>query len=78
MFNTLKYAKMLEEAGFSREQSEISIRMLVEIMEDRLATRDDVKDLTHALVRAESRLTIRMGTMLTAAIAIVATLQKFF
>ena len=38
MLHTLKYAKMLEEVGFSREQAETSIRILVDIMEDRLAT----------------------------------------
>ena len=53
MFNTLKYAKMLEAAGFSREQAETSIKILVEIMEEKLATKQDIRDL-------ESRLTLRM------------------
>jgi hypothetical protein len=98
MFNTLKYAKILEEVGFSREQSETAIKILVEIMEDKLASKQDLKDLDakmdnrfaqfeikldHALAQieskftaTESRLTIRMGTMLAASIAILTAIQK--
>ncbi|MCM0606125.1 MAG: DUF1640 domain-containing protein [Xanthomonadaceae bacterium] len=44
MFNTLKYAKMLQEVGFSKEQAETSIGILVDIMEDKLATKQDFKN----------------------------------
>ena len=70
MFNTLKYAKMLEEVGFSREQAETSIKILVETMEDKLATKQDLKEL-------EYKLTIRMGTMLAASIAIMTGIMTF-
>ena len=91
MFNTLRYAKMLEEVGFSREQSETSIKILVEIMEDKLASKQDLQDLEITLqhsmsqlesriqtsmVQLESKLTIRMGTMLAASIAILTAIQK--
>lgn len=36
---------MLEGVGFSGEQAETSVNILVEIMEDRLATKQDMKDL---------------------------------
>lgn len=80
MFNTLKYAKILEEVGFSREQAETSIKILVEIMEDRLASKQDLHELKtelqHSIAQLESKLTIRMGTMLAASIAIITTIQK--
>ena len=80
MFNTLKYAKMLEEVGFSRDQAETSIKILVEIMEDKLATKQDMKELRtelqHAMQQLESRLTLKMGTMLAASIAILTAIQK--
>jgi len=80
MFNTLRYAKMLEEVGFSREQAETSIKILVEIMEDKLASKQDLQELKieiqHSMNQLESKLTIRMGTMLAASIAIVTALQK--
>ena len=69
MFNTLRYAKMLEEVGFSREQAETSVKILVEIMEDKLATKQDIQAL-------KSELTIRMGTMLATSIAVAAALIK--
>lgn len=60
MFNSLKYVKKLEEAGVSREQAEMHIQIVGEIMETNLATRQDLKDLnlllTHeiALFRQET------------------------
>lgn len=96
MFNTLAYAKMLEEVGFSREQAETSIRILVEIMEDKLATKQDIRELAsatqrdiqelkastqHDLRELESRLTLRVGTMLAASVtlltAVVTAIHKF-
>jgi hypothetical protein len=121
MFNTLKYARMLEEVGFSRDQAETSIRILVETMEDKLASKQDLKDLDVSLKQdlkdldvslkqdmkvleislkqdmkeletslkqdmkeldfkiqqTESKLTIRMGTMLAASIAIITALQVY-
>ncbi|MBI2605930.1 MAG: hypothetical protein HYW49_07605 [Deltaproteobacteria bacterium] len=103
MFNTLKYAKILEEVGFSREQAETSIKILVDIMEDRLATKDDLQrfmtkeqflvfkdeflefkiatkhefqEVRQLITQVESKLTIRMGTMLAASIAVLTALQK--
>ena len=79
MFNTLKYAKILEEVGFSREQAETSIKILVEIMEDKLASKQDLKELESKMElrfsQLESKLTIKMGTMLAASIAILTTSQ---
>jgi hypothetical protein len=105
MFNTLKYAKILEEVGFSREQAETSIKILVEVMEDKLASKQDLKDLESRMEQRfigtsqdikdlesrmeqrfqdvhskfallESKLTIKMGTMLAASIAILTAIQK--
>src|SRR4051812_4394804 len=97
MFNTLKYAKMLEEVGFSREQAETSIKILVEIMEDKLATKQDILELKQEMASKASKqdilelrsdtkqdllqlkhdLTLKLGAMLSAAVALVAALQKF-
>ena len=127
MFNTLRYAKMLEEVGFSRDQAETSVKILVEIMEDKLASKQDLQDFRVAskqdlqdlrvaskqdlqdlrieaqqaktevqysitqlesklnyslkemrtdLQQMELKLTIRMGTMLAASIAILTAIQK--
>jgi hypothetical protein len=39
MFDTLKYVKILEEAGVSRDLAEKHIRIVSEVMETHLATR---------------------------------------
>jgi len=113
MFNTLRYAKMLEEVGFSREQAETSVKILVEIMEEKLASKQDLQDLNlalhqdindfktevrqdihdfkvevkqdindfkvefrNSLQQVESKLTIRMGTMMAASIVILTAILK--
>jgi hypothetical protein len=52
MFNSLKYAKQLEEAGLSRAQAEAQIQILVEVMDSNLVTKQDLKDTT-LLLRQE-------------------------
>ena len=74
MFNTLKYAKMLQDVGFSKDQAETSVGILVEIMEDKLATKEDLQILKTEL---KADLTVRMGTMLAASIAILTAILKF-
>ena len=78
--DTFAYAKKLKAAGFSEEQAEVQVEALAEIVEEQLATKRDLKDLEmalrHEIKELEMRLTIRLGIMLGAGIAIVATLIK--
>jgi len=68
-FGTLAYAKKLKAAGFTEEQAEIQAEALAELIDERLATKQDLKEL-------EYRLVIRLGGMIVVAIGIVATLVK--
>jgi hypothetical protein len=45
VFNAFKFTKALEEAGFSRVQAEIQVQVITEIIEDDLATKQDLKIL---------------------------------
>ena len=95
IFDTLAYAKKLKAAGFTDDQAEIQAQTLVEIIEERLATKQDLKELELSLkqdmkelelslkqdikeleLRLKLDLTLRLGGMLVAGIAIVATLVK--
>jgi len=49
--NAFKYTKQLEEAGFSREQAEIQLQIMTEIVEGDLATKQDLQILGTALGR---------------------------
>jgi hypothetical protein len=79
-FDTLEFAKTLKEANFSDEQAEAIVRAMSGIVEEHLATKKDLKELEVTLRRdlkeLEYRLTIRMGAMMAAAVAIVAALVK--
>ena len=84
IFDTLAYAKKLKAAGFTDDQAEIQAQALAEIIEERLATKQDLKELELRLkqdlkeleLRLKLDLTLRLGGMLVAGIAIVATLVK--
>jgi hypothetical protein len=87
--NTLKYAKKLEEVGFSREQAEMTIGILNEVVESNLATKQDLKDLSVEMsqefkaVRFEmqqlkSDLVIKLGAMMVTGIALISALIKLF
>ena len=68
-FDTLAYAKKLIEAGFTQEQAEVQAEALAEIIDERLATKQDLREL-------EMRLIIRLGAMMAASMAIVRALGK--
>ncbi len=68
-FDTLAYAKKLKAAGFNEAQAEALAQAQAELVDERLATKQDLKEL-------EYRLVIRLGTMMMIAVGIVATLVK--
>lgn len=82
MINTLKYAKRLEQAGFSREQAEANIQIIAEIVEEDVATKQDIKRIEDELQKLEYRLVIKIsaivGALITIAIAVTTTIAKFF
>jgi hypothetical protein len=84
MFNALKYTQELEQAGFTREEAEVSVRILIEVMNDNFATKSDMQ-AGFAAIRADMREleykhTIKLGTMmatmLTLAIAVTTAIVK--
>lgn len=73
-FDSLGYARKLEEAGFTRQQAEVQANAMREVIDERLVTRDY---LDTRLRELEYRLIIRLGTMLTAAVAVLSALIAF-
>ncbi|MCK5509092.1 MAG: DUF1640 domain-containing protein [Desulfobacterales bacterium] len=66
-FDTYAYVKKLKAVGFTEQQAEVHAETFTEIIENRIATKHDLKAL-------EMRLTIRLGGIV--GIAVVATLVK--
>ena len=79
-FDTLSYARKLQELGVTREQAEGFAQIQREFIDDRLATKQDLRKLEtrldNTIEKFEYRLTIRLGAMMAASIAIVAALVK--
>lgn len=68
-FDTRRFVKQLTEAGMPLRQAEVLAEEQTRLIDERLATKDDLE-------RLELRLTLRLGTMMAASIAIVAALVK--
>ena len=79
-FDTLAYAKKLKEAGVPDAQAEVHAEAIAELIDERIATKQDLKELEITLRRdvkeLELRLTIRLGAMMAVSIAIIAALVK--
>ena len=74
VFNSLNYAKRLEDAGFTREQAEAQANILSEIVDEKIATKQDLRELE---LRLKYDLTLRMGTMFAVGIAFLAALLTY-
>jgi len=72
-FDTLAYAKKLKAAGVPEQQAEVQAEAIAEIIEEKLATKKDLLELEERLTY---KLTIRFGSMLIAAVTVLAILIK--
>ena len=86
-FDTHAYVKKLKAVGFTEEQAEVKAETLAELIDERLATKHDLKELEVVLKRdiaevkrdmkeMELRMTIKLGAITTSGIIIVAALVK--
>ena len=73
VFDTHAYVKKLKAVGFTEEQAEVQAETLASLVGEQLATKRDLQEME---LRLKHDLTLRLGGMLAAAIAIVAALAK--
>ena len=82
MIDTLMYVKRLEAIGISREQAELQVQVMAEIVDSNYATKQDFRDLKtemdHKFEQLENRLTIKLGSIMIFGMSALATLFKFF
>ena len=62
-FNALKYVEELEQAGFTDEQAKAQIRILQEVVESDLATKQDIRELERDIRELELRITEHMTAL---------------
>ncbi len=72
-FDTLQYSKKLRDAGFTEQQAEVQAEALKGIIDDKLATKQDLKRLEERLTY---KLTMRFGGMLVASVLVLAAIIK--
>ena len=80
MFDTHAFVKELTEAGMPEQQAEVLARSQATLIDEKLATKEDLKKLELATKRdlkeLELRLTLRLGSMMVISIGVVAALVK--
>ena len=80
VFDTRAFVKELAEAGMPEKQAEVLARSQATLIDEKLATKQGLKELEALLRRdmkeLELRLTIRLGSMMVVAIGAVAALVK--
>lgn len=69
VFDTHTFVKELTEAGMPEAQAGVLARSQANLIDEKLATKEDLKKL-------ELRLTMRLGSMMVVAVAVVATLVE--
>lgn len=93
MIDTLMYVKKLEAVGVPREQAELQVQIMADIVDKGYATKQDLKDLgvelrhdmkaleirlDNKIDRLEDRLTIKLGSIMVLGLTALATIIKFF
>ena len=79
-FDTHAFVKELTRVGMPEEQAEVLAQSQATLIDEKLATKQDWKELEMNLRREmkelELRLTIRLGSMMVVAVGVVAALVK--
>ena len=79
-FDSHSFVKKLKAVGFTEEQAEVFASEQARLIEDKLATKNDLVELESNLRRdmreLEYRIIIKLGGLMAASIAVVATLVK--
>ena len=79
-FDTLTYAKLLQEAGFTAQQAEAQAEALRAVVDQNLATKQDLKEmetrLDHKIELVRRDIIIWLGGMIVVTTAALAVLMK--
>jgi hypothetical protein len=82
VFDTYLYIKKLRAVGFTEEQAAVQAETIAGLINEELTTKRDLSEmeqrLDSRLKELEYKLTIKLGAMMAASIAIIAALVKLF
>lgn len=81
-FDTLRYAKKMVAVGFTQQQAEAQAEAIAEIVDERLATKQDIKELEIKLEtrirELELHMTIKLGGLMIGGLGTLVILMKLF
>ena len=73
MFDTHAFVKELTGAGMPEPQAEVLARSQAQLIDEKLATKEDLKQLE---LRLTYNLTVRFGSMMVVGVGVMAALVK--
>ena len=74
--DTLAYAKRLIAVGMPAKQAEEQVEIFAEVLDNNIATKQNIEEIRRDMKELEMKLTIRLGMMMAGSIAAVATLVE--
>ena len=84
-FDTFRYAKRLQKAGFTEVQVEAQIEnvkeqatIISELINDSLATKQDIKELDLKIETIKNEILIKLGGMIIGGLGTLVILMKLF
>jgi hypothetical protein len=82
VFDTHVYVKKLRSVGFTEEQAEVFAEEQAKLIEDKLATKNDLlvleANLRRDMKELEYRMLIKLGSLMAFSIGVVAVLVRLF
>ena len=76
LFDTHKAVKELQEAGFDEPQAEAVVATVGTALLGNVATKQDINGLRSEMQAMELRITLRMGGLIVAGVALIIALDK--
>ena len=89
VFDTLRYAKKMMKVGFTQQQAEAQAEAIAEIVDEKLATKQDleqvkielkrdIKELDLKIETIKNELLIKLGGMIVGGLGTLVVLMKLF
>ena len=82
IFDTLQYANKLKAAGVSEKQAEVHAEAMAGLVDSRLATKQDLKELElctkQKLKELELNMIIKLGGIMVGGMSMLVVLMKLF
>ena len=75
-FDTHDFVKRLIGAGMPEAQAEILAKEQSRLVQERLASKQDIQEVKRDIKELEQKLTIRLGAMLVVGVTVLAALDK--